>query len=166
LIGTFVNISRNLSNNKQLIGTFVKYITQPFPIINSYEPDSPETLEMGAHLTKHGDAAKDVSFNVEDLDAIMVRAKAKGVKVAKDIWEEQDEFGTVRFAKVQTYGETTHTFIERATYNGLFLPGYKPARMKDRLLEQMPDPGILHIDHVVGNQPDLTMEDAAQWYEF
>ena len=25
----------------------------------------------------------------------------------------------------QTYGDTTHTFVERQKYNGLFLPGYK-----------------------------------------
>ena len=50
-------------------------------------------------------------------------------------------------------------------YSGLFLPGYQPPRMKDSLLKLMPDPGILHIDHIVGNQPDLQMEDAAQWYE-
>ena len=29
----------------------------------------------------------------------------------------------------------------------------------------MPDPSILYIDHIVGNQPDLCMEDAAKWYE-
>ena len=25
----------------------------------------------------------------------------------------------------QTYGDTTHTFVERQKFNGLFLPGYK-----------------------------------------
>ena len=84
-----------------------------FPVSFSYEPGAPETLTMGDHLTKHGDGAKDVSFSVEDLDAIMERAKKKGVKVVKDIFEESDEFGKVRFAVVQTYGDTTHTFIER-----------------------------------------------------
>ena len=34
----------------------------------------------------------------------------------------------VRFARVQTYGDTTHTFIERGNYKGLFLPGYREAR--------------------------------------
>lgn len=36
----------------------------------------------------------------------------------------------VRFATVQTYGDTTHTFIERGDYKGLFLPGYKEPRNK------------------------------------
>ena len=41
----------------------------------------------------------------------------------KNIWEEEDEGGKVRFARVQTYGDTTHTFVERSGYKGLFLPG-------------------------------------------
>jgi 4-hydroxyphenylpyruvate dioxygenase len=39
----------------------------------------------------------------------------------------------VRFAKVQTYGDTTHTFIERANYKGIFLPGYKEPRIKVKI---------------------------------
>merc|ERR1712088_212099 len=121
----------------------VKQNNTIFVFKSSYEPGTQETLTMGEHLTKHGD----------------------GAKVVKDIFEEEDEFGKVRFAIVQTYGETTHTFIERHNYKGLFLPGYKAAKMKDCLLPLMPDPGILQIDHIVGNQPDLTMEDAVKWYE-
>ena len=37
----------------------------------------------------------------------------KGVSVVRDVWEEEDEGGKVRFATVQTYGDTTHTFVER-----------------------------------------------------
>ena len=71
----------------------------------------------------------------------------------------------MRFATVQTYGDTTHTFIERAGYKGIFLPGYKDPLYKDLLLPSLPPIGIYFIDHVVGNQPDLQMEDAAAWYE-
>ena len=45
------------------------------------------------------------------------------MRVVKNIWEEEDEGGKVRFARVQTYGDTTHTFVERSGYKGLFLPG-------------------------------------------
>ena len=61
----------------------------------SYEPDSEETREMGSHLTRHGDGVKDISFSVEDLDAIMDRARQRGCKIVKDVWEESDEFGKV-----------------------------------------------------------------------
>ena len=38
---------------------------------------------MGKHLTLHGDGVKDVAFSVEDLDAILVRARARGAKVRR-----------------------------------------------------------------------------------
>merc|ERR1719186_1252125 len=136
-----------------------------FVFKSSYEPDSPETIMMGAHLVKHGDGVKDVAFAVEDLDGIVVNAVAKGAKLVKNIWTESDEGGTVQFATVQTYGDTTHTLIERGDYKGLFLPGYKPPMEEDCLIQTLPTIGANDIDHVVGNQPDLTMEDAAKWYE-
>lgn len=52
---------------------------------------------MGEHLTKHGDGVRDISFSVEDLDAIMERARQRGCKIVDDIWEESDEYGTVSF---------------------------------------------------------------------
>ena len=51
-------------------------------------------------------------------------------QVVRDIWEESDDHGRCRFAVVQTYGDTTHTFIERQNYKGIFLPGYKKPRQK------------------------------------
>ena len=106
---------------------------------------------MGKHLTLHGDGVKDVAFSVEDLDAILAKARARGAKVkvarfrisnsrnplrvffaqvVRDIWEESDDHGRCRFAVVQTYGDTTHTFIERQNYKGIFLPGYQKPRQK------------------------------------
>ena len=46
--------------------------------------------------------------------------QAKGVKIVRDIWEESDEGGKVRFATVQTYGDTTHTFVERSDFKKMF----------------------------------------------
>jgi len=79
-------------------------------------------------------------------------AKQKGAKVIKDIWEEKDEFGVVRFATVQTvsgissliqifnqiicfyqYGDTVHTLIDRSKYTGLFLPKYRKPLYEDVL---------------------------------
>ncbi|KAA0203934.1 hypothetical protein HAZT_HAZT001883 [Hyalella azteca] len=52
----------------------------------------PDNQEMGQHLVRHGDGAKDVAFAVEDLDAIMKR----GGQVVRDIWEEQDDCGNFK----------------------------------------------------------------------
>jgi 4-hydroxyphenylpyruvate dioxygenase len=38
-------------------------------------------------------------------------------------------------------------------------------RVADALLQQLPPTGILFVDHIVGNQPDLKMEEAVKWYE-
>jgi 4-hydroxyphenylpyruvate dioxygenase len=70
-----------------------------FVFVSPYETDD---VEFGNHLTKHGDGVKDISFDVEDLDFIVSRAKERGAKIVKDIWEESDEFGSVRFATIQT----------------------------------------------------------------
>jgi len=136
-----------------------------FVFKSAYEPNSEINKVMGAHLVAHGDGVKDVSFAVEDLEGIMIQCRKKGVKIVKEIWTEEDEGGQVRFATVQTYGDTTHTFVERQNYKGLFLPGYKAPYYKDILSPTLPANGLYFVDHVVGNQPDLTMEDAAKWYE-
>lgn len=127
---------------------------------------TPNNEEMGKHLIQHGDGVKDVAFTVEDLDAIMKTSKERGAKIVKEIWEEEDEDGKVRMARVQTYGDTTHTFIERGTYSGLFLPGFKKPRFPlDKLSQKLPPTHLRFIDHIVGNQPDLEMENVVEWYE-
>jgi len=133
-----------------------------FVFQSAYEPDDPI---MGPHLVKHGDGVKDIAFAVEDLDAIVQAAKDRGATVVRDIWEESDGAGTVRFATVQTYGDTTHTFVERGNYNGLFLPGYEPPLLDDPLLSTLPPINLNFVDHVVGNQPDLEMESVSDWYQ-
>ncbi|XP_076363802.1 4-hydroxyphenylpyruvate dioxygenase isoform X2 [Tachypleus tridentatus] len=126
---------------------------------------NPHNKEFGDHLVAHGDGVRDIAFTVEDLDAIVKRAKERGATVVKDIWEETDDCGTVRFAIIQTFGDTMHTFVERGDYNGLFLPGYKKPLSDDVLLSKLPDVGLKFIDHCVGNQPDDHMNSVVEWYE-
>ncbi|XP_071445752.1 4-hydroxyphenylpyruvate dioxygenase isoform X2 [Hetaerina americana] len=133
-----------------------------FVFKSAYEPNN---VEMGQHLVKHGDGVKDIAFTVEDLDTIFQKAKERGAAVVKGITEESDDNGTVRYATVKTYGDTTHTFIERFNYEGVFLPGYHKPLHGDALCHKLPPGKLDFIDHVVGNQPDLGMEPAAQWYE-
>jgi len=126
----------------------------------------PGNREMGDHLVHHGDGVKDVAFSVTDLDAIVRVAKQRGAVIVRDIWEEKDEGGIVRFAQVKTYGDTIHTLVDRSGYRGLFLPGFKPpVQAQDKILAKLPEIGLDFVDHVVGNQPDLEMEGAARWYE-
>lgn len=149
------------TGSRQVAAHLVQQNQIRFVFKSAYEPGNEE---MGAHLVKHGDGVKDVAFSVEDLDAIVKLARERGATIVRDIWEEEDEFGSVRFAMVQTYGDTTHTFVDRSNYKGFFLPGYKKPLISDELLPKLAPCHLNFIDHVVGNQPDLEMESTAEWY--
>ncbi|XP_051966189.1 4-hydroxyphenylpyruvate dioxygenase [Xyrauchen texanus] len=127
---------------------------------------NPGNEEMGEHLVKHGDGVKDVAFQVEDCDFLVKKAKERGAVIVKEPWVEQDSGGKVKYAVIQTYGDTTHTFIEyMGPYKGLFLPGYHKPLFKDPLLPKLP-PGLLNfIDHIVGNQPNDQMVPVTDWYQ-
>lgn len=81
--------------------------------------------------------------------------------MVRDIWEESDEYGTVRMATVKTvsiinmifpytipsssrliqcyfyqYGDTLHTLVDRTKYKGFFLPGFAKVS-EDAFLEQL-----------------------------
>ncbi|KAJ8342999.1 hypothetical protein SKAU_G00329270 [Synaphobranchus kaupii] len=127
---------------------------------------NPGNEEIGEHLVKHGDAVKDVAFQVEDCDFLVQKAKERGAVIVKEPWVEQDGFGKVKYAVVQTYGDTTHTFIEYlGPYKGLFLPGYREPLFKDPSLSKLPPGYLSFIDHIVGNQPNSKMEPVSDWYQ-
>ncbi|KAI6201717.1 4-hydroxyphenylpyruvate dioxygenase [Aphelenchoides besseyi] len=125
----------------------------------------PGNKELGDHLVQHGDGVKDVAFEVDNLEWIVENAKKHGAKVVHDIKVEEDEDGSVKTASLQTYGDTIHTLIERKNYKGSFLPGFKAYKGPTDFYKTLPPVGLAFIDHCVGNQPDLQMESAAQWYE-
>uniref|UniRef100_A0A2K5LPH2 4-hydroxyphenylpyruvate dioxygenase n=1 Tax=Cercocebus atys TaxID=9531 RepID=A0A2K5LPH2_CERAT len=120
--------------------------------------------KMGDHLVKHGDGVKDIAFEVEDCDYIVQKARERGAKIVREPWVEQDKFGKVKFAVLQTYGDTTHTLVEKMNYTGQFLPGYEAPVFMDPLLPKLPKCSLEIIDHIVGNQPDQEMVSASEWY--
>uniref|UniRef100_A0AAQ5XHE8 4-hydroxyphenylpyruvate dioxygenase n=1 Tax=Amphiprion ocellaris TaxID=80972 RepID=A0AAQ5XHE8_AMPOC len=121
--------------------------------------------KMGEHLVKHGDGVKDIAFTVEDCDFLVEKARERGAVIVKEPHTLEDKYGKVRLAVLQTYGDTTHTFVERAGYSGSFLPGFHPPLFKDPLLAKLPSGKLNFIDHVVGNQPDDEMVPVVDWYQ-
>ncbi|XP_067684884.1 4-hydroxyphenylpyruvate dioxygenase-like [Haliotis asinina] len=151
------------TGNRNIAAHAVKQNKIIFVFQSMLEPYKPK--EFGDHLVKHGDGVKDVAFEVEDLDAIFKRAVQRGAMVVKEPWEESDDHGTLRMAVIQTYGDTTHTLIDRSNYKGPFLPGYKAVPNDDPLTTLLPKVDLQIIDHIVGNQPDNAMTNVAEWYE-
>ncbi|XP_042585926.1 4-hydroxyphenylpyruvate dioxygenase-like [Cyprinus carpio] len=126
---------------------------------------NPGNKEMGDHLVKHGDGVKDVAFTVENCDFLVEKARERGAIIIKEPHVVEDKFGRVKLAVLQTYGDTTHTFVERAGYNGLFLPGFHAPLFCDPFLAKLPSGKLDFIDHVVGNQSDNEMVPIVEWYQ-
>ncbi|TVY28265.1 putative 4-hydroxyphenylpyruvate dioxygenase [Lachnellula hyalina] len=132
---------------------------------NTSEHDRKLVAEIHKHLEQHGDAVKDVAFEVDDVRAIYSNAIAQGAASVKAPECIQDENGSVYLATIKTYGDTTHTFVERQTYTGVFLPGYHAVDYEDPIEQFLPKINIDVIDHCVGNQDWNEMDNACNYYE-
>uniref|UniRef100_A0A060T2L2 4-hydroxyphenylpyruvate dioxygenase n=1 Tax=Blastobotrys adeninivorans TaxID=409370 RepID=A0A060T2L2_BLAAD len=120
--------------------------------------------EIHAHIAAHGDAVKDVAFAVNDVNAVYQAAVANGAKAVRGPTKMTDDHGSVITAVINTYGETTHTLIQRNNYEGVFLPGFVAAK-KDPLSDILPSISLDAIDHCVGNQDWDSMDSACKYYE-
>ena len=65
--------------------------------------------EIHEHLTLHGDAVKDVSFEVDDVAALYKAAVAKGAHSVNEPKTISDEYGSVKLATIRTYGDTSES---------------------------------------------------------
>jgi 4-hydroxyphenylpyruvate dioxygenase len=110
------------------------------------------------HIRKHGDGVRDIAFEVADADAAFAEATRQGARPAMEPRDVKDEYGTVRWAAVHTYGDTLHSLISYKDYKGPFLPGYVAAPVTGD------DCGILRIDHIVGNVELGKMQHWADYY--
>ena len=112
---------------------------------------------MAEHLLRHGDGVRDVALRVASADAAYEEAIRRGARGILEPTAVSDEFGTFRRAIVATYGDTVHSFVERAQYRGPFAPGYR------RIDGQSEAVGLKTIDHVVGNVELGKMD---EWVDF
>lgn len=103
---------------------------------------------VAAHVHRHGDGVKAIALMVDDAESAWRETTSRGAQSAAGPAELRDEFGVVKTASIAAYGETLHTFVERSSYRGPFIPGYKPAPEEDIVSRPV---GLLHIDHMVGN---------------
>jgi 4-hydroxyphenylpyruvate dioxygenase len=116
--------------------------------------------DIARHVAAHGDGVKVVAIGVPDAEHAYRFTIERGAKPVREPWEESDEHGSVRMATIATYGETTHTFVDRSGYGGAFLPGCIA-------VEGGPDDaGLLTgVDHVVGNIELGTLDQWVSYYE-
>lgn len=133
------------------------------------EPITPEDRkllkEIHEHLERHGDAVKDVAFEVDNVEGVYRKAVQEGaVSVQAPKALKDSEHGSVTTAVICTYGDTTHTLISRDSYSGPFLPGFRAPRATASSIAA-PEVPLARIDHCVGNQSWNEMVSACAFYE-
>jgi 4-hydroxyphenylpyruvate dioxygenase len=118
--------------------------------------------DIGDHHGRHGDGVKRVALSVPSAQAAYREAVARGAHGLREPHELRDGDGVVRLAEIAAYGETVHTFVERADYGGEFLPGYAAVAHEGDASQ----PALLAgIDHVVANVELGAMERWVRYYE-
>ncbi|KAI1418199.1 putative 4-hydroxyphenylpyruvate dioxygenase [Hypoxylon sp. FL1857] len=121
--------------------------------------------EMHDHLERHGDAVKDVAFEVDSVEGVYYKAVEQGatsVQPPKVLRDKQH--GDVLTAVIRTYGDTTHTLISRRNYTGPFMPGFQTKSPPPSSVV-LPPVDLARIDHCVGNQSWGEMVAACDFYE-
>lgn len=83
--------------------------------------------------------------------------------------EDEKTGHSVKIARVNPYGNFTHTLVERGPgfeppTSGVFLPNYAPSPLALALDESQEGPKLKFVDHCVSNQPDHMMEATVEWY--
>ena len=120
-----------------------------------------KNTDIGVHIDCHGDGIKDVAFTVDDSEMAWKTSIDRGAISVLKPTLISDENGEARISAIETFGDTIHTFVERDQYEGPFLPGFQAYNFG----RENETAGLVHIDHVVGNQPDGEMQPVCDYYE-
>ncbi len=114
-------------------------------------------------LVTHGDGVMGIALDVPDVRAAFAEAVKRGATPVRPPEALEDDHGTFETASIKAYGDTTHTFVNRDRYRGVFAPGYRPID-PERYQEKTARPvGLAAIDHMVANVEEGKMN---EWVEF
>ncbi|MHA2252861.1 MAG: 4-hydroxyphenylpyruvate dioxygenase, partial [Candidatus Kariarchaeaceae archaeon] len=108
----------------------------------------------------HGDGVKVIGLRVRDIETAWNNSLERGAQGITPPTELRDDYGSVRYATISTYGDVVHKFIERDGYEGIYLPGYTSYKPE----VTTPQKGVVRIDHIVGNVNYNMMEKTVQFY--
>ncbi len=118
--------------------------------------------EIGDHQRRHGDGVKRIALSVPSAGAAYREAVARGATGLRAPYELRDGDGVVRIAEIAAYGDTVHTFVERADYAGTFLPGFRAVPHEGDAAQ----PRLLAgVDHIVANVELGAMDRWVKFYE-
>ena len=131
-----------------------------FVLVSPLRADHPDAMR----LIRHGDGVQSIALEVDDVYSAFETALARGARPAKPPRTIEDEFGAYDCAEIEAYGDTTHAFVNRSKYHGVFAPGFRPMD-PDRYSPRTFHPvGLKVIDHIVANVEEGKMGDWVDYY--
>src|SRR5271166_1415604 len=83
-----------------------------FVLASPLDSDHPESRR----LLVHGDGVQDIALEVENVPSAYAEAVARGAVGVKPPTLLEDEHGVFEIATIRTYGDTTHSFVNRDGY--------------------------------------------------
>src|SRR6516165_4726402 len=93
-----------------------------FVLVSPLSGQHPESQR----LVRHGDGVMDIALDIADVQAayrLATERRAVGITGPTLL---EDEAGVYEFATIRAYGDTTHSFVNRDRYKGVFAPGFDP----------------------------------------
>lgn len=132
-----------------------------FVLASPLSKDHPESQR----LIVHGDGVQDIALEVDDVHTAYETAVARGAYGLKPAVALEDEQGVYECATIRAYGDTTHTFVNRDRYRGVFAPGYKPIDQSRYNPATYHPAGLKAIDHIVGNVDEGKMDEWVRFYQ-
>ncbi len=132
-----------------------------FVLASPLSPEHPDSYR----IIQHGDGVQDIALAVDDVPAAYRIATERGAIGVTPPTLLEDEYGVYEYASIRAYGDTTHSFVNRDRYRGVFAPGYRPLD-PDRYSPRTFHPvGLKSIDHIVGNVEEGKMNEWVRFYE-
>ena len=121
-----------------------------------------EGHEVSRHHSRHGDGVRDIALAVPDATEAYRQAVQRGARGVVEPTRADDDFGSIELAAIATYGDTIHTFVNRADYAGPFMPGFVSVAQNGHAAGGV---GLQNIDHIVGNVELGRMNEWVAFYE-
>ena len=132
-----------------------------FVLASPLGPEHPDSQR----LVLHGDGVQDIALEVDDVPTAYRAALARGARGVTEPTLREDEFGVYEFATIRAYGDTTHSFVNRDRYRGVFAPGYLPLDPERYSPTTFRPCGLKTIDHIVANVEEGQMNEWVKFYE-
>ena len=148
------------TGSRQEAGYVLKQGDITFVLASPLSADHPEA----ERLIRHGDGAQSIALEVDDVNIAYEASLAHGAIGVSPPDALEDEHGVYEYAVIQAYGHTTHTFVNRDKYRGVFAPGYEVLNADRYGPRVSRNGGLKTIDHIVANVEEGKMREWVEYY--